>query len=142
MLTRKANYVFTAALLGTSPALCDEITSNQLEKFEPMCDAQLLPEEKLALWLYTGSTTSPEEVECAKRMALKEMRALENKNYFEQNTSDERFRTSDSFSQFSSSGVSSIVKSTEKVDEKTADKRAQNNLPITTLRLPGYRSIK
>ena len=142
MLLPKPKYVITAALLGSSPAPCDEITRDQLEKFERVCNARLLPEEKLSLWLYTGSTTSPEETECVNRMALREMRILENKNYFEQQTSDQDFRISDSIPQPSSSSISSIVESTEQMDEKTAENRAQNNMPISTLRLPGYRSIK
>lgn len=142
MLLPKPKYFITAALLGASAAPCDEITSDQLEKFERVCNAQLLPEEKLSLWLYTGSTTSPEETECVNRMALREMRILENKNYFEQQTSDQDFRISGSIPQPSSSSVSSIVESTEQMDEKTAENRAQNNMPISTLRLPGYRSIK
>lgn len=142
MLIRKSNYVVTLALLGASPAYCDEITSDRLEEFDQICDARLLPEEKISLWLYTGSTTSPEETECMKGMVFKEMVILENKNYFEQKTSDEDFRTSATFPQFNSSGIRSIVESTEKVDEKTAEDRAQNKIPINTLRLPGYRSIK
>lgn len=142
MLLPKPKYFITAALLGASAAPCDEITSDQLEKFEQVCNAQLLPEEKLSLWLYTGSTISPEETECVSRMILKEMRILENKNYFEQQTSDENFRTSASISQHSSSSISSIVESAEQMEEKSAQDRAQNEVPISTLRLPGYRSLK
>lgn len=142
MLLRKPKFFITAALLATSPALCDELTSDQLERFRSICNVQLPPDEKLSLWLYTGSTTSPEETECMIRMASREMRILENKNYFEQQTSDEHFRTSASISQPSSSSISSIVESTEQMEEKRAQDRAQNEVPITTLRLPGYRSLK
>jgi len=120
----------------------NDITDDRLEEFERICDARLLPEEKLSLWLHTGSTTSPEETECMNRMTLKEMRILENKNYFERRVSDENFRTSASISQPSSSSIGSIFESTEKMGEKTAEDRAQNKIPINTLRLPGYRSIK
>lgn len=136
------NVTLVAIVFIADPTISSEITGNQLEKFEQVCNARLLPEEKFSLWLYTGSTTSPEETECMNRMILKETRILENKNYFELQTSDKDFRSSASISQPSSSSISSIVESTEQMDEKTAENRAQNKMPISTLRLPGYRSIK
>ena len=141
MLLRKANYVVTAALLGASPAFCDEIISEQLENFAEICDARLLPEERISLWLSTGSTIAIEEQDCMSRMAAKETIDTQNRYYFDQKQDDLQFRvlSIDPLSIHSTINSESDSAITEKIQIKSD--RVRNELPIDTLTSPDYRSI-
>lgn len=132
----------TLTLFCCSTGLANEITDAQLKQFKDICDARLLPEEKISLWIYTGTTISVEEQNCMSRMAFKETRNIQNKNYFGKNQGDKQFRDLPINSlPIEVVGDVRLESITTENFQVTADS-IMNELPIQTLRLPGYRSIK
>jgi len=136
------NTYLVAMVFYVNPALGAERATDFLEHFADVCDARLLPEQKIALWIYTGSTTSTEETKCMTQLALREMRRRQNEIYLEQRSSDASFRelalslSSDERASYADLG------NIGKQMSAATNNQAQSNLPIETLTAPGYQSLK
>lgn len=138
----KRNLTLMAMITIATPLVGAQEISQRVERFAEICDANLRPEEKLSLWLYTGSTTSTEESKCMKRMAVEEIREIQNKNYLEENQGDKEFRElqTDLISEDAVANIKSISSASQRI--RTTSHERLEELPVSTLRLPGYRSVK
>lgn len=119
-----------------------EIPSETIDHIKQSCSEQLLPEEKLTLWIFTGSTSSSLERRCYAQLMHREVKSLQDSAYFERQLFDSSFRTLKSPHDIDEGTIATLNSS--KVASEVSILSGQNEtpVPITTLNRTGYRSIR
>jgi len=119
-----------------------ELNQEQLEKASQVCDSRLGPDERVSLWLTTGSTQSATEIECAARITAEQLRQHRDKQYFIQQVGDNQYRhISENSPRKNPITKYSFDQSTAKQSSRKSNIDATKNA-LPTLRKEGYKSIK